>query len=62
MPTLSLTLRIWRQAGPNDPGAFETHALEGVSTDLSLLEALDLLNERLITRRGTAGGLRARLP
>ena len=47
--TLSLTLRIWRQPGPGDPGAFETHQLEGVSTDLSLLEALDGLNERLIT-------------
>ncbi len=49
MPTLALTLRIWRQAGPDDPGDFETQALEGVSTDISLLEALDLLNERLIT-------------
>ena len=47
--TVSLTLRIWRQPGPGDPGAFETHRLEGVSTDLSLLEALDGLNERLIT-------------
>ena len=51
MSTLSLTLRIWRQSGPGDPGGFETHALEGVSTDLSLLEALDLLNERLIRSR-----------
>ena len=25
MPTLSLTLSIWRQAGPSDPGGFETH-------------------------------------
>ena len=48
MPTVSLTLRIWRQAGPDQPGGFEVHGLEGVSTDLSLLEALDLLNERLI--------------
>ena len=47
--TVSLTLRIWRQVGPGEPGAFETHRLEGVSTDLSLLEALDGLNERLIS-------------
>jgi succinate dehydrogenase / fumarate reductase iron-sulfur subunit len=48
MSTLSLTLRIWRQAGPAGPGGFESHVLEGVASDLSLLEALDLLNERLI--------------
>lgn len=46
--TLSLTLRIWRQLGPGSAGGFESHRLEGVSADLSLLEALDLLNERLI--------------
>ena len=48
MGTLSLTLRIWRQAGPGEPGGFEVFGLDAVSTDLSLLEALDLLNERLI--------------
>ena len=46
--TLSLTLRIWRQEQPGAPGRFETHQLEQVSADLSLLEALDWLNERLI--------------
>ena len=45
---ISLTLRIWRQAGPGEPGGFEVFGLDAVSTDLSLLEALDLLNERLI--------------
>jgi succinate dehydrogenase / fumarate reductase iron-sulfur subunit len=46
--TLSLTLRIWRQQQPGAPGRFETHPLEQLSADLSLLEALDWLNERLI--------------
>ena len=46
---LSLTLRLWRQDGPESPGCFEEHLLEGLSRDLSLLEALDLLNERLVT-------------
>jgi len=46
--TLSITLRLWRQVAPDQPGHFESHRLEQVSTDLSLLEALDLLNERLI--------------
>ncbi|MEB3171938.1 MAG: succinate dehydrogenase/fumarate reductase iron-sulfur subunit [Synechococcaceae cyanobacterium] len=45
---ISLTLRLWRQAGPDQPGGFETHRLEQLSTDLSLLEALDLLNDRLL--------------
>lgn len=48
MTTVSLTLRIWRQTGSDQPGGFEVHRLDAVSTDLSLLEALDLLNERLI--------------
>ena len=45
---LSLTLEIWRQSGPDDAGRFETHQVDGVSTHLSFLEMLDLLNERLI--------------
>ena len=46
---LSLTLRIWRQESPEVSGAFHSYRLEDVSTDLSLLEALDLLNEQLIS-------------
>jgi len=45
---ISLSLRLWRQASPEAAGAFQTYRLEAVSTDLSLLEALDLLNEQLI--------------
>jgi succinate dehydrogenase / fumarate reductase iron-sulfur subunit len=43
-----LTLRIWRQAGPEAPGAFETHDVDGVTDEMSFLELLDLLNERLV--------------
>jgi len=56
MTTVSLSLRIWRQAGPGEPGGFEVFVLDGVSTDLSLLEALDLLNERLIAVGGRPVG------
>ncbi|MEB3334423.1 MAG: succinate dehydrogenase/fumarate reductase iron-sulfur subunit [Cyanobacteriota bacterium] len=49
-PTLSLTFQIWRQATATGPGAWEHHHLEGLSPDLSLLEALDVLNEGLIAR------------
>ena len=45
---MKLTLRIWRQTTASDLGSYETHVLEHVSSDLSLLEALDQLNEQLI--------------
>jgi succinate dehydrogenase / fumarate reductase iron-sulfur subunit len=48
MTTISITLRIWRQESPQAAGAFHSYRLEEVSTDLSLLEALDRLNEQLI--------------
>jgi succinate dehydrogenase / fumarate reductase, iron-sulfur subunit len=43
-----LTLRIWRQAGPGAPGGFETYDVDGLTEEMSFLELLDLLNERLI--------------
>ena len=46
--TISLTLRIWRQETPEALGGFQSYRLEDVSTDLSLLEALDRLNEQLV--------------
>ncbi|KZR78148.1 succinate dehydrogenase/fumarate reductase iron-sulfur subunit [Prochlorococcus marinus] len=47
---LSLTLRIWRQESSNSSGAFHVYRLEQISADLSLLEALDRLNEQLIAQ------------
>ncbi|MCE7081987.1 succinate dehydrogenase/fumarate reductase iron-sulfur subunit [Streptomyces sp. ST2-7A] len=44
---MKLTLRIWRQAGPDEPGAMTTYELDGVSPQMSFLEMLDTLNERL---------------
>ena len=38
---MKLTLRIWRQLSPDQPGGFERHQLEDVSPDLSLLEAIE---------------------
>ncbi|MGH9134701.1 MAG: succinate dehydrogenase/fumarate reductase iron-sulfur subunit [Ilumatobacteraceae bacterium] len=43
-----LTLRIWRQTGPGDPGRFEDYTIAEISDDASFLELLDILNERLI--------------
>jgi succinate dehydrogenase / fumarate reductase iron-sulfur subunit len=46
--TIDITLKIWRQAGPSEPGRFDTHPMTGVSTDMSFLELLDRLNEQLL--------------
>ena len=45
---MDLTLRVWRQAGPDAPGKFETYAMPGVSEDMSFLELFDVLNEKLL--------------
>jgi succinate dehydrogenase / fumarate reductase iron-sulfur subunit len=47
---VNLTLRVWRQAGPSEPGRFETYEATGVSEDSSFLEMLDLVNDGLIRR------------
>jgi succinate dehydrogenase / fumarate reductase, iron-sulfur subunit len=45
---VNLTLRVWRQAGPDAPGRFETYEATDVSPDSSFLEMLDGVNEALI--------------
>lgn len=45
--TLDLTLKIWRQNGPDDAGRFHEFKLSGISTHMSFLEMLDVLNEQL---------------
>ena len=47
-----LTLKIWRQAGPDDEGHFETYEIGTISEEASFLELLDVLNEWLILRSG----------
>jgi succinate dehydrogenase / fumarate reductase iron-sulfur subunit len=44
---VNVTLRVWRQAGPDAPGRFEEHAVDDVSPEMSFLELFDVLNERL---------------
>ena len=46
---LNLTLRVWRQSGPNSPGRLETFEAKDISTHMSFLEMLDVVNERLIS-------------
>ena len=45
---MKLTLKIWRQSGPDRVGSFELHTLDGVSEDSSFLEMMDQLNEQLL--------------
>jgi len=44
---MDLTLRVWRQIGPDRPGAFEEYRARDISPDASFLEMLDVVNERL---------------
>ena len=44
---MTLTLRIWRQNSNEDAGGFEEFGINDVSPDMSFLEMLDLLNEKL---------------
>lgn len=44
---MKITLRVWRQKGAGDKGKMVTYGLEDVSTDMSFLEMLDVLNEQL---------------
>jgi succinate dehydrogenase / fumarate reductase, iron-sulfur subunit len=46
---ISVTLRVWRQEGPDQPGELKTYEMSGVSDEMSFLEMLDILNDRLTT-------------
>jgi succinate dehydrogenase / fumarate reductase iron-sulfur subunit len=45
---MDLTLKIWRQDGPEAPGRMETYPISEVSADMSFLEMMDMLNDQLI--------------
>ena len=47
---MNLTLHVWRQAGPNAPGRMVEYAAPDISPDMSFLEMLDVVNERLIMK------------
>jgi succinate dehydrogenase / fumarate reductase iron-sulfur subunit len=53
METMSYTLRIWRQSGPESTGGFETYKVSGITGAMSFLEMLDVLNERLVAEGRT---------
>ncbi len=45
---MDLVLHVWRQEGPEAEGRFETYPAKGISEEMSFLEMLDLVNERLL--------------
>src|SRR5437773_3686273 len=44
---MRLNLKIWRQTGPTAAGRLEDYVADNVSPDMSFLEMLDVVNERL---------------
>jgi succinate dehydrogenase / fumarate reductase iron-sulfur subunit len=46
--TMNLTLKIWRQKNTRSAGKFEVYKLDNISSEMSFLEMIDVLNEKLI--------------
>jgi succinate dehydrogenase / fumarate reductase, iron-sulfur subunit len=49
---MDLTLKVWRQKNSQDAGHFETYTVKDISSEMSFLEMIDVLNERLIREGG----------
>jgi succinate dehydrogenase / fumarate reductase iron-sulfur subunit len=45
---MKVIFRIWRQDKPKDQGGFRNYEVDGLNADMSFLEALDHLNEKLV--------------
>ena len=43
----NVTLRVWRQAGPKQPGRFVDYPAKDVNPNMSFLELLDVVNDEL---------------
>jgi len=46
--SMNLKLKVWRQANAKSKGEMVDYKLDGVSPDMSFLEMLDVLNEKLV--------------
>ena len=47
---MKLTLQIWRQKNAQDKGKIVEYPIDGIEGDMSFLEMLDVLNEKLINK------------
>ena len=45
--TINVTLKVWRQKGSNVKGKLETYHAANISTDMSFLEMIDVVNEQI---------------
>jgi len=45
--SINLTLKVWRQANTDAKGEFKIYYAKNISTDMSFLEMLDVVNEEL---------------
>ena len=45
---MKVIFQIWRQNAANDKGGFKDYEVDGLNADMSFLEALDHLNEKLV--------------
>ncbi len=50
--SLHLTLKVWRQTGPQAPGRFETYEAKAIPDSASFLEMMDIVNEDIINQGG----------
>lgn len=46
---MKINLKVWRQAQANAAGKMEDYAVDNVNQDMSFLEMMDVLNEKLVT-------------
>jgi succinate dehydrogenase / fumarate reductase iron-sulfur subunit len=46
--TMNLNLKVWRQSNSKSVGRFENYQVSDVSSEMSFLEMIDVLNEKLI--------------
>jgi succinate dehydrogenase / fumarate reductase iron-sulfur subunit len=47
---VKITLKVWRQRSATVPGEFATYEAPDISPDMSFLEMLDVINDRLVER------------
>lgn len=47
---ISVTLRVWRQAGPEEPGRFVEYKSASLNPNMSFLEMLDVVNDELVLK------------
>ena len=48
--TITVNLKVWRQAAKDQPGRLVDYVAKDISIDMSFLEMLDVVNEDLIRK------------